>query len=339
MKILDKKVVFSAKTDGYSFYRIPAVTVASNGFILAFSEGRMHSVADNGRIDIVLKRSKDGGNTWGKTHLVASDCVNTVGNPCPIVDTETGAICVIFCKNFAEDKESQIISGEKLPRSIWKVFSYDNGLKWTEPERISPQVRLENWTWYATGPGHGIQTKSGRYIVPCDHAEIDNIPRNVTRSHIIYSDDKGENWYIGGMSDWRTNEACIAETPSGLYMNMRSNKFGATRAYAVSKDDGLTFSECRYSDLLIDPYCQGSIKEYKNGILFCNAASETKRENLTLRYSPDSWKHFKESIVIDRSFGAYSDIAINNDGNILVLHEGLRNYQYDCILLTIIEPE
>lgn len=339
MRVKENVLVFSENTDGYSFYRIPSLVMAANGFLLAFCEGRKNSLADYGRIDIVVKRSKDGGKTWGKAHIVASDGVNTSGNPCPIVDRQTGAVCVVFCKNFADDKESQIISGEKLPRSIWKTFSFENGIRWTKPERISQQVRLDNWTWYATGPCHGIQTKSGRYVVPCNHAELDNEPRNVTRSHVIYSDDNGTNWHIGGMCDWRTNEACIAETSSGLYMNMRSNKFGARRAYSVSKDDGLTFSECKYSDLLVDPYCQGSVKEYNNGLLFCNASSETKRENLTLRISTDVWRHWKDSLVLEKDFGAYSDIEINNKGEILVLHEGMRKNRYDCIKLTIIEND
>ncbi len=339
MKLKETKIIFSANTDGYNYYRIPVITVAKNGYILAFSEARKNSLADNGRIDIVVKRSKDGGRSWGKIHVVATDGENTLGNPCPIVDTDTGNICMVFSKNFAEDKEIQILSGERYPRSVWKTFSYENGIYWTKPERISHQVRQDNWTWYATGPCHGIQTKSGRYIVPCNHAEINNEPRNVTRSHIIYSDDKGLNWHIGGMCDWRTNEACIAETVNGLYINMRSNKFGSRRAYSISKDNGLTFSECKYSDILIDPYCQGSVKEYKNGLLFCNASSENKRENLTLRYSSDTWKNWREYITINKEFGAYSDIGINHKGEILVLHEGFQNNRYDCILLSIIDFE
>ncbi len=337
MNIKSKQIVFSANTEGYFVFRIPVIIKSLSGKLLAFCEGRKNSAADNGRIDIVMRRSNDCGNTWGKLHISISDGINTCGNPCPIVDRETGAICLVYCKNFASDNEEQILSGQKLPRSIWRTFSYDDGLTWTEPEKISSQVRLDSWTWYATGPCHGVQTLSGRYIIPCNHAELDNIPRNVTRSHIIYSDDKGKNWEIGGMCDWRTNEACIAETHAGLYINMRSRLFGAFRAYAVSKDDGLTFSECKYSDVLVDPYCQGSIKEYKNGILFCNASSEAKRENLTLRFSDDSWKCWKQSLLLERDFGAYSDIAINDRGNVLVLYEGMHKNRYDCIILSVIE--
>jgi sialidase-1 len=323
--------------EGYAYYRSPALAIAANGYVLAFCEARKDSPADNGKIDIVVKRSKDNGLTWGKRHLVAADGLNTVGNPCPIVDSQTGTVCVVFCKNFANDTEEQILSGEKLPRSIWKVFSYDNGLTWTVPEKISPQVRLENWTWYATGPCHGIETKKGRYIIPCNHAELDNIPKNVTRSHVICSDDKGETWFIGGMCDWRTNEAAIAETEAGLYLNMKSNKFGATRAYAFSKDEGLSFTDCKYSELLADPYCQGSVKDYKNGILFCNANSEHKRENLTLRFSSDLCRHWKESLLLEKSFAGSSDIAVNNQNKILVLHEGMVNKQNDCVVLKVIE--
>lgn len=332
MVIQSKVDVFSAKQDGYRFFRIPAIVQSPSGYIYAFCEGRKNSCSDNGRIDIVMRRSRDGGATWGKLHIVATDGVNTLGNPCPIVDRETGCVCLVFCKNFADDKENQILSGEKQPRTVWKTFSNEVGLKWSEPERIA-NVRLDHWTWYATGPGHGIQTTSGRYIVPCNHAELDNVPKNVTRSHIIYSDDAGETWQIGGMSDWRTNEASIAETSEGLYMNMRSNRFGAVRAYAVSRDGGITFSESKYDDELIDPYCQGSVKEYGKGVFFCNPASEKKREKLTLRYSPRLWKGFKRSIVIEESFSAYSDLAVDGNGDILILYECGRKEMYDNIVL------
>ena len=34
---------------------------------------------------------------------------------------------------------------------------------------LAAQTKDPSWTWYATGPGHGIQLASGRLVVPCDH--------------------------------------------------------------------------------------------------------------------------------------------------------------------------
>ena len=52
---------------GYHTYRIPSLIVAPKGTVLAFCEGRKNGRGDTGDIDLVLKRSTDGGKTWGKT--------------------------------------------------------------------------------------------------------------------------------------------------------------------------------------------------------------------------------------------------------------------------------
>src|SRR5213592_1277112 len=53
--------LFQQKTEGYSCFRIPAVVHATNGDVLAFAEGRVADCGDDGDIDIVLRRSTDGG--------------------------------------------------------------------------------------------------------------------------------------------------------------------------------------------------------------------------------------------------------------------------------------
>jgi sialidase-1 len=57
-------------------------------------------------------------------------------------------------------------------------------------------VKKSGWTWYATGPGVGIQLRSGRLVVPCDNQVAGS---KVQQSHIIYSDDGGKTWKLGGV--------------------------------------------------------------------------------------------------------------------------------------------
>src|SRR5256885_5507006 len=76
---LHRRDVFFGGREGYHTYRIPALVVSTNGTLLAFCEGRKASSADSGRIDLLLKRSTDGGQTWSPQDLVWSDGTNTCG--------------------------------------------------------------------------------------------------------------------------------------------------------------------------------------------------------------------------------------------------------------------
>jgi hypothetical protein len=60
---LEQTDVFLSGTDGCHTYRIPALAVTRKGTVLAFCEGRRKGQGDAGDIDIVLKRSADGGKT------------------------------------------------------------------------------------------------------------------------------------------------------------------------------------------------------------------------------------------------------------------------------------
>ena len=55
--------IFKSGSDGYNTFRIPSLVTTSSGVVLAFAEGRKNSSSDSGDIDLVLKRSLDGGNS------------------------------------------------------------------------------------------------------------------------------------------------------------------------------------------------------------------------------------------------------------------------------------
>lgn len=77
---------------------------------------------------------------------------------------------------------------------------------------------------------------------------------------------------------------------------------------------------------LPDPVCQGSIisfqpKKGKPVLVFSNANSQVKRENLTLRYSTDDGLTWSAGKVVYPGPAAYSDLVIQENGNIGVLYE------------------
>ena len=78
--------VFRKGENGVHTYRIPAIVQTKAGTVLAFAEARHNSGSDTGDIDLVLKRSTDGGKTWGPIITVWDDAENVCGNPSPVVD-------------------------------------------------------------------------------------------------------------------------------------------------------------------------------------------------------------------------------------------------------------
>ncbi len=328
--------VFVSGTEGYHTFRIPAVIATQEGTLLAFCEGRKGGRSDTGNIDLVLRRSTDNGETWGPLQIVADDGPNTIGNPCPVVDRDTGTIWLPLTRNLGEDSEHEISSlTSKGSREVWITRSTDDGKTWAKPVEITCDTKAPNWTWYATGPGNGIQLQTGRLLIPCDH-KIAMSDRY--RSHVIYSDDHGETWRLGGDIRESVNECAAVELEDGtVMMNMRSYKREKCRAEAVSHDGGITWSEAKSNPTLIEPVCQGSFIRYtladkhdKNRLLFSNPAS-TKRDTMTVRLSYDEAETWPISKVLHAGPSAYSSLVVLPDMRIGCLYERGEEHPYETI--------
>ena len=66
----DALTLFENKTGEYACYRIPAIINTSNGTLLAFAEGRKLDCGDFGKVDILLRRSNDGGKNWSPQKII-----------------------------------------------------------------------------------------------------------------------------------------------------------------------------------------------------------------------------------------------------------------------------
>ena len=113
-----EQALFVSSRNGYHTYRIPALAVTPSGAVLAFCEGRAHSRSDSGQIDLMVRRSADGGLTWGEQRIIVTEPGVTCGNPCPVVDRSDGAVWLGLCKNNADGPESMIVEG-RAPRTVW----------------------------------------------------------------------------------------------------------------------------------------------------------------------------------------------------------------------------
>jgi sialidase-1 len=340
--------VFVAGQNGYHTYRIPSLIVTAKGTVLAFCEGRKRGRSDSGDIDLLLRRSVDRGRTWGDPKTVWDDGANTCGNPCAVVDHGTGTIWLLMTHNLGSDTEQQIISGTSQgSRTVWIAQSVDDGVTWSKPIEITRNVKKPDWTWYATGPGVGIQTiaiptrggaKAGRLLIPCDNVVAHS---RVSQSHVITSDDHGKSWQLGGVVGPGCNESAVVELNQGrLMLNMRSTGTLHRRRVATSDDAGMTWTTPVDEKILVEPPCQASLIRSPAPrclLMFSNPAS-TRREKLTLRMSPDEGRTWTDGNVLHAGPSAYSCLAVLSDGSIGCLYERGDRRPYETITFAKIRP-
>ena len=338
----EERELWSAGEGEYHTYRIPAMVVATTGSILAFCEGRKFHSHDGGKIDLLLKRSSDGGQTWTDTDVVVEDGDTTCANPCPVVDETDGTIWLPFCKSPRDDETGgDLIVWGKSSRTHWITCSRDDGVTWAEPTEITSDVRDLSWTSVATGPGHGIQLSSGRLIVPCHHmVGVDFEWSDPSHSHLMLSDDHGSSWRIGGILNAGTGESAVVETADGaIYINCRNQRDESLmpyrRARAWSYDAGESFTEFGREDVLIEPSCEGSLVRFtkadrddRSRVLFANPAStegpdggHSGRRKMTVRVSYDECRTWPVARLVHAGPSAYSDMAVAPDKTICLLYE------------------
>jgi len=333
-----QEVVYRSGEAGYDTYRIPALAVTNQGTLLAFAEGRRHSQSDTGDIDLLLRRSEDRGVTWKEQQVVWDDSDNVCGNPAPVIDRDTGTVWLLMTWNLGDDREDRIIAGtSRDTRRVFVTSSNDDGRSWSPPSEITASTKRSDWSWYATGPGAGIQLElgrhSGRLIIPCDHIERES---KSYYSHVIYSDDHGQTWHLGGTSPKsQVNECQVAELSSGrLVLNMRNyDRTKACRQVAFSSDGGRSWTGQQFQQSLVEPICQASIRRAGKRLLFSNPADSKKRVNLTIKISHDDGSSWEALYRLHSGPSAYSDLAVISGNLAACLYERGRESPYEEIAI------
>lgn len=340
------RYIFESGQEGYACFRIPAVVRTNEGHLLAFAEGRKNGCSDTGSIDLVMKRSEDDGQTWGPLQLIWHDEGNTCGNPAPIVEQQSGDILLLATRNLGEDHESEIIAQSSTDtRRVYVLRSADAGRSWSAPQEITTDVKQPDWTWYATGPGSGIQMRQGPYagrlMVACDHIEAES---KKYYSHVVYSDDRGKSWQLGGTTPRdQVNESEVVQLQDGrLLLNMRNyDRSKRTRQLAYSEDGGGSWVDMQHAPDLIEPICQGAMLSWNTRsnsyVLFSNPASREKRANMTVKVSKDSgesWQILKQVYV---GPAAYSDLVALENQKVGLLYEAGQESPYEGIAWEVID--
>ncbi|MFD5797978.1 exo-alpha-sialidase [Streptomyces diastatochromogenes] len=334
---------------GYATYRIPATVVTRHGTVLAFAEGRRTSAADTGDIDVVLRRSTDGGCTWGPLTVVAAGEGDTRGNPAPVVDPRTGDVVLVTSYNSGSVTEDQIMLGEVTPEQSRRVFvqrSRDDGRHFTPPRDITAEVKPPDWRWYATGPGHALALTrgphTGRLLVPANHsaAPLPGSPGTgqgprYDGGHALYSDDGGRSWHLGFVDDTydgvtNANETSAAQLPDGRVYFSARDQYGSapgSRLDTYSSDGGATLDRPYRVQHTLDavPVVEGSVLQLQGTdapLLFSAPSVPTARRAMALWSSTDAGHTFTKLLTISgHRPAAYSDLAQLGHDTVGLLYE------------------
>lgn len=350
--LLEKVDLFEAAKEGYALYRIPGIVTTRRGTVLAYCEARKSDRGDWGTIDILLRRSTDGGKTWGVrtniAHVPGPKAKNpvalaqklatmdevTYNNPVAIPDSN-GAVHFLFCLEYAR---------------CFYLRTDDDGVTFSAPVEITAsfdKFRPEyEWKVLATGPGHGIQLKTGRLVVPVwlslgtgGHAHRPSV------TSVIYSDDLGRVWSRGEIAgpnegEWSIpNETCAVQLADDrVLLNMRSESKANRRLLTTSRDGATGWSKPQFHEELLEPICMASMVRLseapaKNRLLFSNPHNLSRadgkeapgkgrdRKNVSVKLSYDEAKTWPVSKTIEPGFSGYSDLAVAKDGTILLFYE------------------
>lgn len=340
--------------DGDNTYRIPGLATSNAGTLLAVFDIRYNDSRDlPGNIDVGLMRSTDGGYTWGPMQAimdfdagVANSSGNGVGDPSILVDRNTGRIWCAALWSFGNNAWNGSGPGLTETETGQFVLNYsdDDGLTWSEPVSITPQIKDPAWNLYFNGPGKGICTRDGTLIFPAQYRDSSGIPH----ANFIFSPDNGQTWknsppaYVNG-SEW-TSEAQIVELDNGdLLFSMRNYLSRKERLWNIFSwnhetqtiDDG-AWGTAWYEQT--DPICMASVEAYSSktdgdpwsGILFANPDS-TAREKMSIRLSLDQGRTWPYKRKIDDRPAAYSCMTMLADGDIGILYETGDSSAYETL--------
>lgn len=323
--ILAHTLLFQPGDYNSTNYRIPGVITAKDGSIVAVTDKRKYNQGDLPEdIDIVCRRSTDGGHTWSEPYTIAQGTGYNHGF----------GDCVLAWTNDDNGLIAGFVGGVGLwnstpsnPIRSYIARSYDNGQTWTEPEDItdfifgSNCVVPEHRTWRASffGSGNGLITSTGRIMFV---AAIRETTAQSLNNYAVYSDDNGITWHVSGRASVSGDEAKVTELVDGrILMSIRHN---GKRWYNISNDGGETWqsSTSTWNDITA-PACNGDMIRYtsvnqgfnKNRLLH-SVPFGSSRTDVSVYISYDEGETWPVRKCIVPYSSAYSSLCVLPDGTI-----------------------
>lgn len=335
--LLARKNLFRAKIDGAVAYRIPVLTTAWDGSLVAITDNRKYSTVDIPKdIDIVVRRSTDNGKTWSEPVIMAQGMGEKkgFGDACIVrTNTENELLCMFIGGQGL---------GASTPSDRIKTYvsrSQDNGQTWSTPEDISSQIFAgERSNWYASfcAAGNGLKTRNGilMFVAAMRHNNSSTL-----YNHVVYSNDNGKTWNVSNCAMMGGDESKVVELNDGRILMSIRHQGGGERFYTISdnvptKEEPVSWTQkntstCDSWSDIIEPACNGDIVRYtstkdgydKDRILHTVPNDRSTRQNVSMFISYDEGKTWTIKKTLCEALSAYSSIAILNDGTIGVYLE------------------
>ena len=329
---VERSLVYCPGDFDSKFYRIPAIVTAKDGSIVTVADKRIeHNGALPAKIDVVSRRSTDGGRTWSPYVTVAAhDEIGGCGDPALVVDEKTGQIFCIFTHGNG--------LWQKEPGHISFSVSKDNGKTWSKMTDINPQILTTDpngkqpikCTSAFASSGRATQLANGRIMFPLVVREDGNPDFKV---YAIYTDDLGKTWKVSkNPATTDGDESKIVQLADGTVIMSIRNRRGSLRKFSYSHDNGETWSDPYPIEGLPDPRCNGDIIAYDyNGkqLLLQSLPGDPKgRNDVAIYVSADGGKTWPIKKTVVKLPSAYSSMTVLPDGSIGILIEETSNNHY-----------
>jgi len=300
---------------------------------------------DWGYIDLVMRRSVDGGRSWNEqtsivrysNFLQSPFNMALAGNP-TLLETK-GKLILLFnvTRSSGEyngakcsTKQAPVTCGYYFSNQIWKIESSNLGSTWTSPELVDISTPVTDMV--RVGPGHGIVLSNGDLLVP-------GYP------WLLKSSDGGITWRKAATtrnSPLRGGETAAVEIrPGHVWALLRPTKRTAIknrssypfRLSASSFDFGDNYETIEVNKAFLSPLVQAGLTKYGDRIVASYPAASAEqtekgpdnesirdRRNLMLSISTDDAESWKRCDLTEGAAG-YSDIAAMH-GGLALIYEG-----------------
>ncbi len=321
-----KIVDLDVSGEGAPVFRIPALAVTNVGTLLAAYDARPGMADVPSQIKVVLRRSADGGVTWGARDIVRADTAPFgFGDPSLLVDRETGRVFLFHAASVRQGFAGARTGNRDDDPNVLHAdvsWSDDDGLTWRH-RRLTSQIKDSAWGGLFATSGLGIQlqrgAKAGRLL-----QQFVIRMRGANYGASLVSDDHGDTWRMGSLVGPGVDENKVVELDDGrVVLNVRSKPY---RLVAESRDGGLTYGVLRSDSTLVDPGNNGAIvrlegRGARDVLVFSNTADSVSRRRLTLRLSCDGGHTWPTARVLVEGPSAYSSLVVLPGGDVGVLFE------------------
>lgn len=313
-----RSLVFDKGDGGSQYYRIPAIAVSpDDGVVVAVADRRWDSLQDlPAHIDVVARRSVDGGKTWSEIFDVAlTDSTGGYGDPALCYDPSTGDfVCIMTHGAGLWD------STPEHHASIMVSRSSDGGITWTRPQEALDLAVIPGYVGGFASSGSICVLPSGRMMfVLVAREDVQNWRLG---DYACLSDDGGFSWtVVRSCADNDGDEAKIVGLADGSLLMSIRNRWQGARKFSTGTDGGASWSAPWECQGMIEPGCNGDILRIGNRLYHTLPANSSKREDVTLYVSDDNANTWRPVKNLCPAPSAYSSMTAMPDGSLGILIE------------------